>query len=68
MFPQRTLTTYVIAVVIVMAILIGIRWLIGGSQAAEKMLIFSAGFLFGMIAIYIAMHIYRDNIWPWLTS
>jgi hypothetical protein len=68
MFPQRTLTTYVIAVVIVLAAVTGIRWLAGGYEGAAKMLIFSAGFLFGMIAMYIAMHVYRDNIWPWLSS
>ncbi len=68
MFGQRTLASYVAAVVIVLAIVTGIRWLMGGYEAAAKMLIFSAGFLFGMVAMYIAMHIYRDNIWPWLSS
>jgi hypothetical protein len=52
----------------VLAIVTGIRWLAGGYPAAEKMIVFSAGFLFGMIAMYIAMHLYRDNIWPWLSS
>ncbi len=64
MFPQRTLTTYVAAVVIVLAAVIGIRWLMGGYEGAQKAFIFSAGFLFGMVAMYIATHIYRDNIWP----
>jgi hypothetical protein len=68
MFPERTLTNYVVAVVIVLAIVTGIRWLAGGYPAAEKMIVFSAGFPFGMIAMYIAMHLYRDNIWPWLSS
>ena len=64
MFPQRRLTTYVAAVVILLAAVTGIRWLMGGYEGAQKMLIFGAGFLFGMIAMYIAMHVYRDNIWP----
>ena len=68
MFPQRALTTYVIAVVIVLAVVTGIRWFVGGYEEAAKMLIFSGGFLCGMIAMYIAMHVYRDNIWPWLSS
>ena len=68
MFPQRTLTTYVIAVVIVMAVVVLIRWLVAGHEGAQKMLIFFAGFLFGMIAMYIATHVYRDNIWPWLSA
>jgi hypothetical protein len=55
MFPQRALTTYVIAVVIVLAAVTGIRWLAGGYEGAAKMLIFSAGFLFGMIAMYFLM-------------
>ena len=68
MFFHRTLTHYVVAVVIVLAVVTGIRWLAGGYEAAGKMAVFSAGFLFGMIAMYIAMHVYRDNIWPWLSS
>jgi len=67
MLPQRALSTYVVAVIIVMAILIGIRWLLGGYEEAHKVLIFCGGFFFGMVAMYIATHIYRDNIWPWLS-
>jgi len=58
----------VVAVVIVLAPLIGIRWLIGGYEEAYKFLIFGGGFLCGMVAMYIAMHVYRDNIWPWPSS
>ncbi len=68
MFPRHALSTYVAAVVIVMAALAGIRWLIGGYEEAQKLLIFGAGFLSGMIAMYIAMHLYRDNIWSWLSN
>jgi membrane protein YdbS with pleckstrin-like domain len=68
MFREHTLMTYVVAVVIVMAVLIGIRWLLVGYQGAEKTLVFCIGFLFGMIAMYIAMHVYRDDIWQWLSS
>ncbi len=67
MFHQRTLTAYIVAVVIVMAVVIVIRWLAAGDRGAEQTLIFFSGFLFGMIAMYIAMHIYRDNIWPWFS-
>ncbi len=67
MFPQRVLSSYVVAVIIVMAVVIGFRWLIGGYEAALKTLIFFAGFLCGMVAMYIALHVYRDNIWPWLS-
>lgn len=68
MFSQRALTNYLAAVIIVMAVVTGIRWLVAGETGARNMLIFFAGFLFGMIAMYIALHIYRDDIWPWLSS
>ncbi len=68
MNPQRTLTTYVIAVLVVMAVVIGIRWLTGGYGSALKVMIFFAGFVCGMIAMYLAMHLYRDNVWPWFSK
>ena len=71
MFQTGTLTRYIVAVLIVLAAVTGIRWLIvgyRGARGAETMLVFSGGFLFGMIAMYIATHVYRDNIWPWLSS
>jgi hypothetical protein len=67
MFPQRTLTTYVVAVIIVMAVVIGICWLRRIRESTESAGIFPR-FLFGMIAKYIAMHVYRDDIWPWISS
>jgi Zn-dependent protease with chaperone function len=68
MFAQHTLTRYIIAVIIVLAVVTGIRWLMAGYDGAAKMAVFGGGFLCGMAAMYIAMHIYRDNIWPWLSS
>jgi putative flippase GtrA len=68
MFPRHTLTSYVVAVIIIMAILIGVFWLIGGYDKAQKLLTFFIGFICGMIAMYIAVHVYADNIWPWLSS
>jgi phosphate starvation-inducible membrane PsiE len=68
MLHAHALTRYVFAVLIVLAAVTGIRWLIVGHHAAEKMLVFSGGFLCGMVAMYIAMHLYRDNIWPWHSS
>ena len=64
---QRALTGYVAAVIVVMAAVIGIRWLVAGPEQGQKTLYFGIGFFFGMIAMYIAMHVYRDNIWPWLS-
>ncbi len=67
MFPRHTLTTYVVAVIIVMAIVIGVFWLTGDART-QRVLTFFIGFICGMIAMYIAVHVYADNIWPWLSS
>ena len=68
MLRTQALSTYIVAVVIVLAAVTGIRWLIVGYPGAEKMPVFTGGFLCGMVAMYIAMHLYRDNIWPWHSS
>ena len=39
-----------------------LRWFIGRYDEATKTLIFSAGFLCGMIATDVATHVYRNNI------
>jgi hypothetical protein len=48
-----TLTGYGIAVVIVFAILNGIFWLVGNPRLHE-LNVFSAGFVLGMLGMYIA--------------
>jgi hypothetical protein len=53
----RTLTGYGIAVVIVLAILNVIFWLVGNSQLHE-LNVFSAGFVLGMLGMYIAAWLY----------
>ena len=52
-----TLTGYAIAVVIVFAILNGIFWLVGNSRLHE-LNVFSAGFVLGMLGMYIAAWLY----------
>ena len=54
---MRTLTGYGIAVIIVLAILNGIAWLIG-SQRLHSINVFSAGFVLGMLGMYIAAWLY----------
>jgi hypothetical protein len=54
---MRTLTGYGIAVVIVLAILNGIFWLAGKPQLHD-LNIFSAGFVLGMLGMYIAAWLY----------
>jgi hypothetical protein len=53
------LTVYVTGVAIVWAILLGISWLIGGSERFTTFALVCLGFALGMLAMYIAVHIYR---------
>jgi len=54
---RRTLTAYGIAVIIVLVILNGIFWLIGNPQLHDVN-VFSAGFVLGMLGMYIAAWLY----------
>jgi hypothetical protein len=54
---MRTLTSYGIAVVIVLAILNGVTWLVG-SLRLHDLNVFSAGFVLGMLGMYIAAWLY----------
>jgi hypothetical protein len=54
---MRTLTGYGIAVVIVLAVLNGTAWLIGDPRL-YGLNIFSAGFVLGMLGMYIAAWLY----------
>jgi hypothetical protein len=55
---SRTLTGYLIAIVIVFAILNGLAWLIGAPSYRYRFGVFSAGFLLGALGMYIAAWIY----------
>jgi hypothetical protein len=54
---RRTLTGYGIAVVIVFAILNGVAWLVGNPRL-HALPVFSAGFVLGMLGMYIAAWLY----------
>ena len=54
---RRTLTGYGIAVVIVLAALNGGTWLVG-NQRLHEVNVFSAGFVLGMLGMYIAAWLY----------
>ncbi len=56
---RHPLSLYVTGVIIVLAILNGIAWFAGQGMHARNVSSFSGGFLMGMLAMYIAMHIYR---------
>jgi hypothetical protein len=54
---MRTLTAYGIAVVIVFALRNGLFWL-SGTPRLHNMNVFSAGFVVGMLGMYIAAWVY----------
>jgi hypothetical protein len=54
---MRTLTAYGIGVLIVLAILNGIAWL-AGTPRLHGLNVFSAGFVLGMLGMYIAACLY----------
>ena len=54
---MRTLTSYGIAVVIVLAMLNGITWLVQNPRLHD-LNVFSAGFVLGMLGMYIAACLY----------
>ena len=53
----RTLTSYGIAVIIVLAILNAIFWWVG-SRRLHELNVFSAGFVLGMCGMYLAAWLY----------
>jgi hypothetical protein len=59
----RTLTGYLIAIVVVFAILNGLAW-IGAPPFRGRFAVFSAGFLLGAIGMYIAALVYRYSRAP----
>jgi hypothetical protein len=54
---MRTLTSYGIAVVIVFTIINGIFWLVRNPRLHD-LNVFSAGFVLGMLGMYIAAWLY----------
>jgi len=57
MWQQRTLTGYGIAVIIVLAVLNGFVWR-AGTPRLHDLNVFSAGFVLGMLGMYIAAWLY----------
>ncbi|MFY9692133.1 MAG: hypothetical protein WA776_14765 [Xanthobacteraceae bacterium] len=54
---MRTLTAYAIGVVIVLAVLNGIAWQ-AGTPRLHNINVFSAGFVLGVLGMYIAACLY----------
>jgi hypothetical protein len=52
------LRRYVAGVLTVWAIVLGVSWLVGGPARFHVLALVCAGFLLGMLAMYIAVHLY----------
>jgi len=59
-FGPSRLPGYVVGVTIAWAIALSIAWLTGGPARLDIFALVCAGFALGMLAMYIAMHVYRS--------
>ena len=55
------LAVYVIGVIVAWAIVLCVAWFVGGQADVRTFGFVCAGFLLGMLAMYIAVHLYRRN-------
>ena len=53
------LNRYIISVVFVWAVILVVVRLFGSSERFRTMSVFCAGFLIGMLAMWIAVHVYK---------
>jgi hypothetical protein len=53
------LYVYVIGVVVVWAVILGVMWLLGDAARFRTFALVCSGFGLGMLAMYIAMHLYK---------
>jgi len=55
----KPLMGYVIAVIVVWILILIITRFVAGPDRFKTMLVFAGGFMMGMLAMYIAVHIYK---------
>ena len=55
---KRPLWAYVVGVIVALGIVNYIAWLTGGDAKLQTSELVSMGFLLGMLAMYIAVHLY----------
>ncbi len=56
------LIVYVIGVAIVWAVVLGLAGFIGGPASFNTLALVCLGFALGMLAMYIAVHVYKTNL------
>ncbi len=54
------LIVYVIGVAIAWAVVLGLAWFIGGPARFNTFVLVCLGFTLGMLAMYIAVHVYKS--------
>ena len=58
---KRPLYLYIIAVAVVWAVILGIVWSLGDIARFQTFASVCAGFALGMLAMYIAVHVYKSS-------
>jgi hypothetical protein len=53
------MSRYVVGVLVAWALVLGISWLVGGSEHFRTAALVCGGFFLGMIAMFIAVHFYE---------
>ena len=53
------LIIYVIGVALVWAVILGVVWSLGNTALFQRFVLVGWGFALGMLAMYIAVHVYR---------
>jgi hypothetical protein len=56
---KRPLSVYVIGVAVMWAVILGVMWFLGDMARFQKFAFVGFGFALGMLAMYIAVHLYR---------
>jgi len=55
---KHPLSQYLIAVAVVWIVILCVAWFTGGEQRFKPLAMVFGGFVIGMVAMYIAMHVY----------
>lgn len=56
---MKPLTNYIIAVTVVWAVILLVTWFLDGGARFKTFALICSGFAIGMLAMFIAMHVYK---------
>jgi hypothetical protein len=60
-FKKRSIKVYIIGVAIALAIVISVAWFTQSREHFKIITVFCCGYGLGMLAMWIAVHVYRWN-------